>query len=164
MEEVPMLTQSLHPTVPSRIQKCPLDHIYINPNVTRAAQRRLAAKLHSEISTEAELDRAFRTRQIPVRDKEHQGDQARVFNEFCVAFIEASKEQKDQVVQVLEDANARFQELQEVRARLEEVERRTYRFEMDLPDEVHTAEGDILRALKEEKEEALKKKKDTSAP
>jgi hypothetical protein len=160
MDDVPVRAQPPRPTVPSRTLKGPLDHIYVNPNVTRAAQRELAVKLHQEIATEAELDRAFRTREMPDKNRNKEGDQARIFNEFCVAFIEASKATREHVTGVLDEANNRLKDLEEVRAKLEEVERRTYRFEMDLPDEARTVESEMLRAINEEKEEARRNKKE----
>jgi hypothetical protein len=157
MDDVPVRVQPPRPTVPPRTLKGPLDHIHINPNVTRTAQRELAAKLHAEIATDAELDRAFRRRPMPVKSKDRHEDQARIFNEFCVAFIEASKQTKEQVANVLDEANTRLRQLDDVRLRLEDVERRTYRFEMDLPDESQSLENDLERQLKEEKEEARKR-------
>lgn len=146
-----MRVQPPRPTVPPRTLRGPLDHIYVNPNVTRAAQRELAVKLHAEIATDAELDRAFRTRPMPAKGKQRQEDQARIFNEFCVAFIEASKQTKEQVAVVLDEANARLRQLEDVRLRLEDVERRTYRFEMDLPEEPCGPDGAPERQARDEK-------------
>jgi hypothetical protein len=119
----------------------------VNPNVTGAAQRQLAAKLHGEIALEQELDHAFRTRPSPTSPKEKKEDNARIFNEFCVAFIDQSKGTKEHVTEVMNQAGDRLKELNETHDHLEEVERRTYQFEMRLPDAPQSAEMDVDKAI-----------------
>jgi hypothetical protein len=133
----------------------------VNPNVTRAAQRELAKKLHAEVALEKDLDRAFLTRPPPTSNRDQVQDNAKIFNDFCIEFIETSKVTKEHVVQVLDDAHARMTELDELQARLEEVERRNYQFEMNLPDAPRTVDNEIDRAISEEAGE-IKKKKETT--
>ena len=136
--------------VPNR-KKGPLDHIYVNPNVTREAQRDLAAKLHSEISAEKDLDDLFRNRSHPSKASDRSEDSAKIFNDFCVQFIDSSKDTKDRVSDVLARASDRLRELEEAKAHLEEVERRTYRFEMNLPEQTSSIEDEMNRAIDEMK-------------
>jgi hypothetical protein len=131
----------------------------VNPNVTRAAQRELAKNLHAEVAVEKDLDRAFRIRPAPTLNRDQIQDNAKIFNDFCIEFIEASKVTKEHVAQVLDDARARMTELDELQARLEEVERHNYQFEMDLPDAPRAIESELDRAISEEAGE-IKKKKD----
>lgn len=105
-----------------------------NPTVTREGREVLSVKLHSEIDTEKELDKSFRSRQKPVRASERGEDSAKIFNDFCVDFIARSKDEKDHVNSVLYDTQTRASELASIRQHLEELERQTYRFEMCLPN------------------------------
>ena len=115
------------------VNKFAIDNIYVNPNVTREGQEELSSKLHHEISAEEELTKSFLSREKPVKNKEN--DSAKIFNDFCVSFIESSGSTKDGVTNTLNDVHSRLEELEALRSHLEEVERESYRFEMNLPDE-----------------------------
>jgi len=181
MESAP---QPARPTVPSHSQKGPLDHLYINPNVTRPAQRELAKKLHAEIATEKELDKAFKNRPAPTRPiqckpaakrpgdaaAEKDGDKAakkpevvvednaKIFNDFCKKFLETCDSTKERVTQVLDDEHTRITELGDLQVRLEEIERHNYQFEMDLPDAPKSIEAEIDHAVAEGAGDLRKKK------
>ncbi|OHT09605.1 hypothetical protein TRFO_21498 [Tritrichomonas foetus] len=124
------------------LKKGPLDHIYINPTVTREGQRILAEKLYREIDAENTLHTAFVNRPQPLRGKDRAQDNAKIFNDFCVAFIDSSKETKEKVTSVISQAQNRLDELEEVRRHLAEIERQTYRFEMNLPNPYADEEND----------------------
>lgn len=110
------------------------NQIYTNPNVTKEGQENLSNKLHSEIETEEKLTDLFKTRPRSLPPKERKEDSAKIFNDFCVEFIEASKTTREDVQNTLNDAHNRLIDLEDLRQHLEEVERRAYRFEMNLPD------------------------------
>lgn len=130
----------------------PLDHIYVNPTVTREGQRELATKLHSEIDSEKELSHAFIHRPQPPKAKDRVEDQAKIFNDFCVQFIDSSKDTKEKVTNVLLEAQNRLSDLEDIRSHLEEVERATYRFEMGLPEPTSESPDDIATQLIASKE------------
>ncbi|KAK8894583.1 hypothetical protein M9Y10_023019 [Tritrichomonas musculus] len=116
------------------LRKGPLDHIYINPIVTREGQRKLAEKLYHEIDSEVQLDEEFKNREKPKRIKDNEEDHAKIFNDFCIAFIDASKETKDNVTNAISQAQDRLTQLDDIKNSLTEIERRNYRFEMNLPN------------------------------
>ena len=134
-------------------KKGKLDYIYVNPNVTREGQRALAEKLYSEIDTEKKLNRMFATRPQLQWAKERSGDQAKAFNDFCVEFIDTSKQTKDNVTDVIVQAQDRIDQLEDIRKHLVEVERQTYRFEMNLPDPYETISRQMYEFENERKEE-----------
>ena len=117
-----------------KVKRSPVDRIYVNPSVTREGQRKLATKLYAEIADEATLEENFKKREIPVRNKDPAQDNAKIFNDFCVDFIDKSKGTKENVLNVINDASDRISALEETKRHLVEVERMTYRFEMNLPD------------------------------
>ena len=114
------------------VNKFAINNIYVNPNVTREGQQELSDKLHHEISAEDELTESFLNREKPTKNKEQ--DNAKIFNDFCVQFIESSTGTKEGVSNTLNDVHSRLEELESLRSHLEEVERESYRFEMHLPD------------------------------
>lgn len=120
------------------LRKGPLDHFYINPTVTREGQKKLAEKLHHEIESEAQLDEEFKTREKPKRIKDKEEDHAKIFNDFCIAFIDSSKEIKDNVTNAISQAQDRLTQLDDLRNSLVEIERRNYRFEMNLPNPIES--------------------------
>lgn len=132
------------------LRKGPLDHFYINPTVTREGQRKLAEKLYHEIDSETQLDEQFKTREKPKRIKDKEEDNAKIFNDFCVAFIDSSKETKDNVTNAISQAQDRLTQLDDLRNSLIEIERRNYRFEMNLPNPY---ESDDDEKLEEEEED-----------
>lgn len=127
----------------------PLNSIHVNPRVTREGQRELAARLHAEIASDRELEESFRRRPVSVKARDDSLNSARIFNDFCVSFIDQSKDTKDRVVGALSEANHRLKQLEQAREHLEEIERRNYRFEMDLPEEYVPPEEEIRRAIAE---------------
>lgn len=124
------------------LRKGPLDHIYVNPTVTREGQRKLAEKLYNEIESETQLDEQFKSREKPKRIKDKEEDNAKIFNDFCVAFIETSKETKDNVTNAISQAQDRLTQLDDLRNSLIEIERRNYRFEMNLPNPYNSDDTD----------------------
>ena len=124
------------------LRKGPLDHIYVNPTVTREGQRKLAEKLYNEIESETQLDEQFKSREKPKRIKDKEEDNAKIFNDFCVAFIETSKETKDNVTNAISQAQDRLTQLDDLRNSLIEIERRNYRFEMNLPNPINSDDTD----------------------
>lgn len=107
--------------------------IYINPDVTKRGQEILSEKLHNEIEKEDELTKAFLSRERHQK-KDPSNDNAKIFNDFCVDFIEKSDTTRDGVTGSIDQVQERLNRLEEMRAHLEEVERRAYRFEMNLPE------------------------------
>jgi hypothetical protein len=114
------------------VNKFSLDTIYTNPNVTREGQQTLSDNLQNSMSLEETLNHSFETREKRVQDKETDG--AKIFNDFCVDFIDKSAGTKEGITNTIDDVSVRLAELQKLKAHLEEVERQSYRFEMNLPD------------------------------
>ena len=132
----------------SPCNKFTFDSIYTNPNVTRDGQQILSDKLQSEISAEETLTRSFETREKRVKNQEEDG--AKIFNDFCVEFIGKSAEAIGGVVNTINEVDARLTELQQLKEHLEEVERQSYRFQMNLPDkpiEKNDDESAIIESL-----------------
>jgi len=129
-----------------------IDSIYTNPEVTKEGQDNLALKLHNEIDHEKELTTMFRNRAALKQKRETSSDGAKAFNDFCIDFLETSKKTKESVSGTLEDAQKRYETLKEVYCHLEDVERETYRFEMNLPSQpmiTKSMKDDILLNPKE---------------
>ena len=118
----------------NRTRKGRLDYIYVNPTVTQRGQHDLAQKLQKEIELEAELDKSFRSRQTPVRSMDKNDDSVKEFNDFCIKFMDSSKETKENVSNVLNNMDSRITEMESIQKHLEEIERQYYRFEMGLPE------------------------------
>ena len=74
-------------------------------------------------------------------------------------FIDSSKDTKDRVSDVLARASERLKELEDARAHLEEIERRTYRFEMNLPEQTVSIEDEMNKAIDNNKAEIKRKPK-----
>lgn len=110
------------------------NNIYINPDVTKEGQEKLSQKLHSEIEKEEELTQAFLTRERHHK-KDPANDNAKIFNDFCVDFIDKATTTREDVSMSINQVQDRLARLEEMRAHLEEIERRSYRFEMNLPEE-----------------------------
>ena len=107
--------------------------LYVNPKVTKPAQLELAENLKAAVEMEAQLTEDFKKR--PGRDRSASTkDDAKIFNDFCVGFINDSKNTRDKVSASISDANRRLKELNDLCSHLEEMQRINYRFEMNLPD------------------------------
>lgn len=107
--------------------------IYINPDVSKEGQEILSQKLHSEIEKEEELTKSFLSRERHKKDPTN--DNAKIFNDFCVDFIDKSTATRDDVSNSINQVQERLSRLEQMKAHLEEIERRSYRFEMNLPEE-----------------------------
>ena len=147
----PVMTARSLSNYPGTSRRSALDSINFNPRVTREGQRELAARLHAEIASDKELEEAFRRRPVAPKVRDDSLNSAKIFNDFCVSFIEGSKDTKDRVAGALAEANHRLKQLEKAQEHLEEIERRQYRFEMDLPEEYVTPEEEIHRAIEESK-------------
>ena len=107
--------------------------LYVNPNVTKSAQLELAEKLKEEVELETKLTEEYKKR--PGRDRSASTiDEAKIFNDFCVGFINESKDTRDKVSDSISDATRRLKELSDLCSHLEEMQRVNYRFEMNLPE------------------------------
>lgn len=108
--------------------------IYVNPKVTKEGQRKLADQLINEIEQEKILNSSFRDKAITKKEINIPDKGARAFSEFCEEFLERSKETRDNLATSISDSHVRLLDLSTFRKHLEEVERASYRFEMNLPD------------------------------
>ena len=129
-----------------------VDSIYTNPEVTLEGQQNLSEKLHNEISKEKELLEIFKKRQPNKKKVSSNPEGAKVFNDYCISFLENSKYTKENVLNTIDDAEKRIFFLKDLHSHLEEVERNTYRFEMNLPDQpiITKSMKDNLLILNEE--------------
>lgn len=100
---------------------------------TRDGQQRLSELLTSTLKGVNEQEDAFRARSRTDRVSSL-NDERTVFHNFCAEFCANATNKRETINDLLQSSSATHNELLKLRQKLDEMERASYRFEMELPD------------------------------